>query len=773
MKVAIFPKFGEESGQGGIKRVVEAQHKYLPDLGVEIVKDYHAADLVNVHADDLKTSLPIAYSNHGLYWHGFDWMNWSYDANAKIIRAMKRAASVSVPSRWVHNSLARGMLLNPFVLPHGVDIEEWEPAENFGYILWAKNRPDPICDPRVVDNIAQQCSDLKFITTFGQKTDNVMVTGKLTYDRSRELIRHAGLYLATVQETGAITVLEAMAAGVPCIGWAHGANTEIITHKVDGYLVEPGDYAELREGIYYCLQNRNALGEAARQTIIDRFQWRDRIRDYIPFYQAALGEVRDSPAVSVIVTAYNLEKYLPGCIESITQQRSFDDWEMVIVDDHSPDRCGEIADDYAKRDNRIKVIHNPSNVYLAEARNIGIRHSSGKYIIPLDADDMLSPDALRILSGELDKRPDIDIATGSFELIEPDGRHWVSTWPPNDPSYNLQIQKRNQVPYASMYRRWVWERTGGYRRRMKSAEDAEFWTRAMSYGAEPAKVTDMPTLIYHNRPDSMSHVTKEPEWTSWFIWSKYPQFTPYGASGKPTDGSLCRPVLAYHPTEISVIIPCGPGHEQYLQDAVDSIVAQTFQNWEIIIVNDTGNLWENNPYIRSLPPFVKILSTGGRKGTAAARNLGIKHSTSKAFVLLDADDYAQPLLLDALYKTYKEFGGWIYPDWYDQEGNLKEAQDFRFESAMKQMPGPVTGIYSKADWELVGGFDESMRYWEDWDFQLSLMEHDICGTRLIYPGFTYRYHTGQNRENSFEHAEEVLEYIRNKHKKLYSGDCYK
>jgi glycosyltransferase involved in cell wall biosynthesis len=775
MKVKIWPDFGKEAGQGGIKRVYEAQHRWLPEYGIELVKTEEQADLIAVHADDYKTDRPVAYHCHGLYWDGYKWPQWAYNANAKIIRAMTRAAGVSVPSQFVGHTLARGMLLPTTTLYHGVDLEDWEPQQHEGYILWAKNRPDPICDPAPIGILARLCPDLQFISTFGEPSHNLRITGRLLYEESKKLIERAGVYLATVQETGGITVLEAMACGVPPVGFRHGANTELIEHEVTGYLAEPGDYADLEEGIRYALHHRKRLGQNARERVREQFQWKDRIAHYIPFYEGILNEEVGRPTVSVVITAHNLADYLPDCIDSVLAQ-DFEDFEIIIVDDASPDACGEIADGYSQRDSRIKVIHNQTNAYLAEARNIGIRASRGKYIQPLDADDKLGPYTLRIFAQTLNEDRDTDIVTGDFWLVEPDGKEWQSGWPPKNPSYNQQIMKRNQVFYASMYRRWVWERTGGYRRRMKSAEDAEFWTRAMSYGAIPKKVGDFPSLIYSNRPGSMSHTVSEPIWNSWFIWARYPEFTPFGASGTPTEG-VSWPVLSYAPAETTVVIPVGPGHDWYLQDCLDSLVSQTMQNWRAIVVNDTGKKWFDeskliNPYLQGFPYIQIIDSEGEPHGPAWARNRGIKEVHTDSFVLLDADDIAQPLLLDMLYKAWKFHGGWIYTDWFDQDGAHKTALDWDSKKFISKMLGPITGIYPTAAWRAGCQFDETMESWEDWDFQLSLMEAGECGMRLGVPGFTYRYHTGTKREYGFAHKETLLKYIQKKHKRLYEDEVY-
>ena len=95
---------------------------------------------------------------------------------------------------------------------------------------------------------------------------------------------------------------------------------------------------------------------------------------------------------SVIVPIYKIEKYLARCIDSVLGQ-TFADFELILVDDGSPDRCGEICDAYAAKDKRIRVVHK-ENGGLVSARQAGIRIASGAYTINLDGDDALCSDAL-------------------------------------------------------------------------------------------------------------------------------------------------------------------------------------------------------------------------------------------------------------------------------------------------------------------------------------------------------------------------------------------
>ena len=91
--------------------------------------------------------------------------------------------------------------------------------------------------------------------------------------------------------------------------------------------------------------------------------------------------------LSVIVPVYNVEEYLPTCIESILNQ-TFKDFEVILVDDGSTDESGQICDEYAKKDERVKVIHK-ENGGLSDARNVGLLSSKGKYIAFVDGDDFI------------------------------------------------------------------------------------------------------------------------------------------------------------------------------------------------------------------------------------------------------------------------------------------------------------------------------------------------------------------------------------------------
>ena len=107
------------------------------------------------------------------------------------------------------------------------------------------------------------------------------------------------------------------------------------------------------------------------------------------------------PEVSVIVPVYKVKPYLRPCVDSVLAQ-TFTDFELILVDDGSPDNCGAICDEYAARDGRIHVIHQ-ENAGQGKARNIGMDRAVGKYLIFLDSDDYWLPFTLETLYAEAER----------------------------------------------------------------------------------------------------------------------------------------------------------------------------------------------------------------------------------------------------------------------------------------------------------------------------------------------------------------------------------
>lgn len=120
--------------------------------------------------------------------------------------------------------------------------------------------------------------------------------------------------------------------------------------------------------------------------------------------------------ISIIVPIYNIEKYLPRCLESILAQ-TYKDIEVILVDDGSVDNSGRIADTYANKDQRIKVIHQ-INKGVSAARNAGLDLATGDYIGFVDGDDYIEPDMYEILMQIMDEQQ-VDIAHCGYQMVYP------------------------------------------------------------------------------------------------------------------------------------------------------------------------------------------------------------------------------------------------------------------------------------------------------------------------------------------------------------------
>ena len=138
--------------------------------------------------------------------------------------------------------------------------------------------------------------------------------------------------------------------------------------------------------------------------------------------------------LSIIVPVYNVERYLPKCIDSLlNQDLPSDAYEIIIVDDGSPDVCPAICDDYAMRFANIKVIHR-ENGGLSAARNSGIDGAEGKFVQFVDSDDYLESNVLKTLVEKMET-DQLDVlrfnyrnVNERYEEIEPnkDPKHWVN-----------------------------------------------------------------------------------------------------------------------------------------------------------------------------------------------------------------------------------------------------------------------------------------------------------------------------------------------------------
>lgn len=154
--------------------------------------------------------------------------------------------------------------------------------------------------------------------------------------------------------------------------------------------------------------------------------------------------------ISIIVPVYKVEKYICSCIDSILSQ-SYKDWELILVDDGSPDNSGIICDEYATNDNRIRVIHK-ENEGVTAARRDGVMHAEGEWIVFVDSDDTIPGNSLEVL---LSNSKDVDTVCGC--LMSSKGKKWkhkcIGTYSKEDYITHLVNGRIYGYPCASLFKR--------------------------------------------------------------------------------------------------------------------------------------------------------------------------------------------------------------------------------------------------------------------------------------------------------------------------------
>jgi len=202
------------------------------------------------------------------------------------------------------------------------------------------------------------------------------------------------------------------------------------------------------------------------------------------------------PAVSVIIPAYNTEKYIAECLDSLLAQ-TFKGFEAICIDDGSTDKSLSIFNEYAARDSRIKVL-SQKNQGVVAARNNAIAAAHGEYIFPLDSDDILAPDCLKVLYDFIITHDYAIVAPGVqlFGALDETKIHWH---PPKPTRYNMYA-KMGGLPNSSMYAKKFWEKYGGYDHLFdKGLEDYDFWLNFLDDGLRAVRFPEESLCFYYYR----------------------------------------------------------------------------------------------------------------------------------------------------------------------------------------------------------------------------------------------------------------------------------
>lgn len=199
----------------------------------------------------------------------------------------------------------------------------------------------------------------------------------------------------------------------------------------------------------------------------------------------------NNPTISIIIPCYNSEKFLAETLECLLKQ-TIENWEAIIVNDGSEDNSSAIAHEYAAKDKRFKVI-DQENAGVSAARNNGIKEAQGKYILPLDADDLIDPTYTEKAVAYLESHPDTKLVY--CEAVYFGDRN--EKWDLSPYSYD-DIIWGNMIFCSAVYRKKDFYDTPGYNPQMKGGnEDWDFWLTFLKKDDKAYRIPE--TLFFYRQ----------------------------------------------------------------------------------------------------------------------------------------------------------------------------------------------------------------------------------------------------------------------------------
>ena len=200
-------------------------------------------------------------------------------------------------------------------------------------------------------------------------------------------------------------------------------------------------------------------------------------------------EHMEKTLVSVIIPVYNMEQYLRETLDSVLAS-DYPNFEVILMDDGSSDSSPAIAQEYASKDRRMRVYVQP-NAGPCAARNHAIAQAHGTYILPVDADNRITPTFISHAVEEIEKDPEVKVVCPRAEYIGDRSGEWKL------PPFSLHLlARRNMIDTCALYRKADWERIGGYCEEIIAREDWEFWIALLKNGGRLVK---LPGISLHYR----------------------------------------------------------------------------------------------------------------------------------------------------------------------------------------------------------------------------------------------------------------------------------
>lgn len=469
-----------------------------------------------------------------------------------------------------------------------------------------------------------------------------------------------------------------------------------------------------------------------------------------------------TPKVSAIVSTYNSEKFLRGCLEDLTNQTLYKNGELeiIVIDSKSEQNEKQIVSEFQGKYPQIIYHQTESRETLYAAWNRAIALAKGDYITNANTDDRRRQDASEVMAEYLDKNPDVAVVYGDQLITQNENETFDNTqanrrW--NWPEFSYEeLERRCILGPQPMWRKSLHEKYGNFREELQVAGDYEFWLRV----GKTEKIVKLQQVfgLYYEHPRGLEKSSPTMVREVRQIWQEY-GISQRGIQPKtsvpvpvsPTELDSMREGTPTTP-QISIIIPCY-NQANYLKEAVDSILSQTIADWECIIVNDGSS--DGTPVVAELlielhrDRTLKLINQEN-KGVVAARNVGLSQARGNYLLFLDADDKLHPNFLAETLEILQQKPdvGFVYTDieYFGNQQGVKTDGDFDPSRLLRSNQASITSLFRRSICDRIGGFKTEMEAGlEDWEFWVAAYESGWPGYRLPKPYLYYRQYADGSR----------------------------
>ncbi|EDZ94635.1 glycosyl transferase family 2 [Limnospira maxima CS-328] len=495
---------------------------------------------------------------------------------------------------------------------------------------------------------------------------------------------------------------------------------------------------------------------------------------------------QSSPRVSAIISTYNSANFLRGCLQDLISQTLYhkQQLEIIVIDSNSEENEKQIVSEFQAKYTQIIYHRTEHRETLYAAWNRAIELAKGEYITNANTDDRHRFDALELMANYLDQHSDVAVVYGDQLITHNPNETFENTqanqrW--NWPEFSYQeLERRCCLGSQPMWRKSLHQKYGNFNPEFKVAGDYEFWLR-IGKTENIAKIPEILGLYFQN-DRGLENADRTAELELNQILNQY------GITQRVIQRQTSIPVSYSHGLNsdeplVSIIIPCY-NQGQYLDEAIASVVAQTYSNWECWIINDGSQDQTSSVVKRWLEKYgdrqLNLIETPNR-GVVSARNLGFSKSRGELILCVDADDKIHPEFIAEACQILSKYPqvGFVYSDiqHFGENHETVSHGDFDLRSFLQQNQAPVTSLFRAEIYRNIGGFKTVMEAgWEDWEFWISACEIGWLGYRLPKPYLFYRQHSSGSRLQTFSSDRTTLAIQKARiiqlHPKLYNVDAF-